>query len=146
MAFYSIAIASDHRGYWLKSELIEYFSSKGFQITDFGTDSDCVSVDYPDFAKKVSKHVLANENCFGILVCYTGVGMSITANRFKGIRAVLCQNDKIAKLSREHNNANVICFGAGFISTDLAIKCTDIFAKTEFVDKRHLVRINKIDD
>ena len=146
MAFYSIAIASDHRGYWLKADLIEYFSSRGFQITDFGTSSDCVSVDYPDYAKKVARHVLSNEDSFGILVCHTGVGMSITANRFKNIRAVLCYDDKIAKLSREHNNANVICFGAGFISTDLAIKCSDTFANTEFIDNRHLTRINKIDE
>lgn len=143
--FSSIAIASDHRGYWLKKDMIEYFESKGFNVTDFGADSDCVSVDYPDYAKKVAKHVLANENSFGILICDSGVGMSIAANRFKDIRAVLCYREDIARLSREHNNANIICFGSSFIDPDLAIRCAEVFAATKLADERHLVRINKID-
>lgn len=146
MRFNSIAIAADHRGYWLKNEIIEHFSANGYNITDFGTDNDCVSVDYPDYAKKVAKHVLANENCFGILICNSGIGMSIAANRFKGIRAVLCENEEIAKLSREHNNSNIICFGSAFIDQELAIRCCEIFAQTKLADDRHLIRINKIDE
>jgi ribose 5-phosphate isomerase B len=146
MKFKALAFAADHRGYWLKTELIEYFSSIGYQITDFGTDSDCVSVDFPDYAKKLAKYVLSNPNTCGILTCYSGVGMSIAANRFKGIRAVWCNNEKIAQISREHNDANVICFGSGFIGKELAMRCTETFATTELIDQRYLVRVNKIDE
>lgn len=145
MAFKELAIASDHRGFWLKKDLIEYFKSQGYCIKDLGTDSDCMSVDYPDYAKKVCDYVNCHKESFGILVCHTGVGMSISANRFHGIRAVLCNTEDITKLSREHNDANVLCLGAGFIDTESAIKCAHIFAKTEFSDERHLTRIRKID-
>jgi len=145
MEFNSIAIASDHRGYWLKKDIIDYFNKTGYNVTDFGTNNDCISVDYPDYAKKVAKHVIENKNCFGILICNSGIGMDISANRFKGIRSVLCYSEEIAKLSREHNNANIICFGAAFIEQELAIRCVEIFAKTNLSDERHLVRINKID-
>lgn len=146
MEFDTIAIASDHRGYWLKLDIIKYFKEQGCEIVDFGSDNDCVSVDYPDYAKKVANYVLDNKNAFGVLVCYSGVGMSITANRFRGIRAVLCYCEEIARLSREHNDANVICFGSRYINTELAIRCIDVFANSKLADERHLRRINKIDD
>lgn len=146
MQFDTIAIASDHRGHWLKLDIIAYLKTQGYEIMDFGSDNDCVSVDYPDYAKKVAKYVLENKNAFGVLVCFTGIGMSITANRFKGIRAVLCYSEEIARLSREHNDANVICFGSSCINPELAIRCVDIFANSKLADERHLNRINKIDD
>lgn len=146
MLFDTIALGSDHRGYWLKLDIINFFKSQGYEIVDFGSENDCVSVDYPDYAQKVAKYVLENQNSFGVLVCLSGIGMNIAANRFKGIRSVLCYNQEIAKLSREHNDANVICFGSRFISSELAIRCVDIFANTSLADERHRKRINKIDD
>ena len=145
MIFDSIAIASDHRGYWMKSDIMEYFQNLGYEFEDRGTASDCISVDYPDYARKVTEYVTSHKNSFGILICHSGVGMSIATNRVKGIRAVLCYNEEIAKLSREHNDANVICFGAGFINKELAIKCLEIFSNTVF-DERHLPRIQKIEE
>lgn len=144
MIFNSIVIASDHRGYWLRSDIMEHFRNLGWEVKDCGTDSDCVSVDYPDYSKKVTDYVLSTENSFGILICHSGIGMSIAANRVKGIRGVLCYEEEIARLAREHNDANVICFGSGFIDRELAIKCVDIFANTK-ADERHLARIRKID-
>lgn len=144
MIFDSIAIASDHRGYWLKHDLMEYFGQFGYEFEDFGTENDCVSVDYPDYAKKVTDYVLSKPRSFGILICHSGVGMSIAANRVKSIRAVLCNEEEIARLSRLHNNANVICFGAGFIYNETAIRCLNTFMRTEF-DERHQVRLCKID-
>lgn len=146
MQFDTIAIASDHRGYWLKLDIIKYFRLQGYEIEDFGSDNDCVSVDYPDYAKKVAQYVLENKNSFGVLVCFSGIGMSIAANRFKGIRAVLCYNEEIARLSREHNNANIICFGARYINPESAIRCIDVFANSKLADERHMIRINKIDE
>ena len=146
MLFNQIAIAADHRGFWLKKDIVECFGKNGYQITDFGSNNDCISVDYPDYAKQVSEFVLANKNCFGVLICGSGIGMSICANRFHGIRAVLCYSEEIAKLSREHNDANIICFGSAFIDQELAIRCVDIFANTDLSDERHRLRINKIDE
>ena len=140
----AIAIAADHRGYWLKHDLMEYFEQFGYEFEDFGTENDCFSVDYPDYARKVTDYITAHPNAFGILICHTGVGMSIAANRIKGIRAVLCYDEEIAKLSREHNNANVICLGSGFIYSEVAIKCINTFMNTEF-DERHQFRLDKID-
>ncbi len=146
MQFDTIALASDHRGYWLKLDIIEYFKLQGYEIEDFGSDNDCVSVDYPDYAKKVANYVLENKNSFGVLVCFSGIGMNIAANRFKGIRAVLCYNEQIARLSREHNDANVICFGSRFTNPEFAIRCVDVFANAKLADERHRIRINKIDE
>ncbi len=144
MIFNSIAIASDHRGCQLRSQLVEHFEACGYDFTDFGTTSDTPSVDYPDYAKNVAEYVRDNVNSCGVLVCYSGVGMSIAANRFSGVRAVLCYSDEIARLSREHNDANVICFGAGFISTETAMKSLEVFFNIPF-DPRHLNRVQKID-
>ena len=144
MIFSSIAIASDHRGYQMKSEFITYFDEQGYRYTDFGTGNETTSVDYPDFANMVVDYVKTHEHSLGVLICHSGVGMSIVANRCKGIRAVLCYSEEIAKLSREHNNANVLCFGAGFIDISLAKKCFATFIETPF-DSRHSIRLEKID-
>ncbi|MDR3031267.1 MAG: RpiB/LacA/LacB family sugar-phosphate isomerase [Holosporales bacterium] len=145
MSFKSVAFGSDHRGYWLKNKLLNHFSSLGYQVMDYGSDNDCVTVDYVDYAKSVAKHVQLTPRSFGVLVCYSGVGMCVTANRFKGIRAALCYKSEITALAREHNDANIICFGAGFINEEFAVECAGIFANTE-LDEQYLVRINKIDE
>ena len=145
MIFDSIAIASDHRGYLLKTRFVEFFKTHKYEFVDFGTNSEKVSVDYPDYAQKVAKYVTEHEKSCGVLICYSGVGMSISANRVPGIRAVLCYSDDIAQLSREHNNANIICFGANFVNEKTALCMFDIFSSTQF-DSRHLRRIRKLDN
>ena len=143
MIFSKIAIASDHRGFELKSDIIAFLDDLGIEVFDFGTNSSDVSVDYPDYAKKVSEYVTNSQDTAGILVCYSGVGMSIAANKFQRIRAVLCYSNEIAKLSREHNNANVLCLGAGFLDfADVKI-IINTFLNTDF-DERHINRIEKI--
>ena len=144
MIFDSIAIASDHRGYLLKSQLVGHFGACAYDFVDLGTNSNNPSVDYPDYAKKVAEYVVSTPNSCGVLICYSGVGMSIAANRFFGVRAVLCYSNEIARLSREHNDANVICLGAGFMNAELAIKLLEVFFDTPF-ETRHLNRVRKID-
>ncbi len=145
MIFNSIAIASDHRGYLLKTRFVEFFKTHKYEFVDFGTTSDTLSVDYPDYAQKVTEYVTEHEKSCGVLICYSGVGMSISANRVPGIRAVLCYSDDIAQLSREHNDANIICFGANFVNEKTALCMFDIFSSTQF-DSRHLRRIRKLDN
>ncbi len=135
----TIYIASDHAGFKLKTRLIKLFPG----IADLGTKSN-ESVDYPDFAHKLTKHVLKNKENVGILICGTGVGMSIAANRKKGIRAGLVNNTKTARLIRKHNDANVIIFPGRFINTKEAKKCVQAFLSTKFESGRHKRRINKI--
>ena len=143
MIFSKVAIASDHRGVKLKSDIIAFLDELNIDVFDFGTNSSEVSVDYPDYAKKVAEYVSNFQNAAGILVCYSGVGMSIVANKFKLIRAVLCYNNEIARLSREHNNANVLCLGAGFIDFSDVKIVINTFLDTAF-DERHAKRIEKI--
>ena len=135
----TVYIASDHAGYKLKTKLIKIFP----EITDLGTNSD-ESVDYPDFAHKLTKEILKSKNNFGILICGTGVGMSITANRRKGIRAGIANNSKIATLIRKHNDANVLILPGRFISTNEAEKSVQTFLSTKFESGRHKRRIDKI--
>jgi len=135
----TVYIASDHAGFKLKSQLLEFFPN----IADLGTKSD-ESVDYPDFAHKLTKEILKNKNNIGILICGTGVGMSIVANRKKGIRAGLVNNTKIARLIRKHNDANVLVLPGRFINKNEAKKCVQTFLSTEFDAGRHRKRINKI--
>ena len=144
MIFNSIAIASDHRGYLLKARFVEYFKAHKYEFIDFGTNCDTVSVDYPDYAQKVAEYVIEHERSCGVLICYSGVGMSISANRVPGIRAVLCYSTEVAKLSREHNDTNIICFGANFVNEEAAIEMFTLFAHTQF-DSRHIHRIRKLD-
>jgi len=137
-----IAIGSDHAGYEYKEQIIEYLSPK-FSITDFGTKMP-ISCDYPDFAKKVSLSVKSGEFDFGILICGTGIGMSITANKVKGCRAALCTEPVSASLARKHNNANILCLGARIIGIEMAKKTADSFLQTGFEGGRHSNRVQKI--
>ena len=138
-----IVLASDHAGFKLKENIKFYLRKKMNKVIDLGTNSTD-SVDYPDYAHLLSKKMKKNNNLFGILVCGTGIGMDITANRHKNIRAALCYNVKSAKLSREHNNANVITLGARLTKKKVALKCINVFLNTDFKGGRHLKRIKKI--
>ncbi len=138
-----IFIASDHGGFKLK-KFIKSFLDKDFAIKDLGPKQNKKSVDYPDFAHKLCKQVSKNKNNIGILVCGSGVGMSIAANKNKGIRAALCYSVENAKLSRLHNDANVITLGERLIKKNIALKCVNTFLKTNFEGGRHIKRIKKI--
>ncbi len=138
-----VAIGNDHAGTDLKRRVMAKFRDD-FEFVDCGTNGE-ESVDYPDYSKKVCDMVLANKAEFGILICGTGIGMSIAANRNKGIRAGLCFHSLMAKLTRQHNNANVLCLGARMIGMDVAFDCVKTFAETEFEGGRHLKRIEKLD-
>ena len=138
----NIFIASDHAGYRLKEYVISKFSKKT-KLIDLGPKTDD-SVDYPDFAKKLSKKIASKKGSFGILVCGSGTGMAIAANKTKNVRAALCYNAKSTKLSRLHNDANVITLGSRLISKKNASKYLNIFLKTKFEGGRHKKRIRKI--
>ena len=138
-----IAVGSDHAGFELKQIIIEHLSERNMNYEDFGTN--CLdSVDYPDYAKKVAEEVNSKDLIMGILVCGSGQGMAMTANRFKNVRAAICHNPDVAKVTRQHNDANVLCLGSRFIDMSEAIKCVDVFLSTDFEGERHLKRINKI--
>ena len=138
-----IILASDHAGFKLKEEIKNFLIKKRKKVMDLGTYSKN-SVDYPDFAHRLSKKIKRNSSQFGILVCGSGVGMSIAANRHKNIRAALCYNIKNTKLSRKHNNANVIAIGSRFTKKNKALKFVKVFINTDFEGGRHLRRIKKI--
>ncbi len=139
----NIILASDHAGFKLKEKIKDFLIKKRNKVLDLGTNNN-KSVDYPDFAHRLSKKMKKKNNHFGILVCGSGIGMEITANRHKNIRAALCYNVKTAKLSRQHNNANVITIGSRLTRINVALKCINTFLKTEFEGGRHLRRIKKI--
>ena len=134
-----IFIASDHAGYKMKTVLNNHFSS----FIDLGTNS-FDSVDYPDFAHKLTREILKNEGSFGILICGTGVGMSIAANRLEGIRAGLVSSVEVTRLIRQHNDANVLVIPGRFMEEKEAINCVQTFLSTEFEAGRHKNRIDKI--
>ncbi len=138
-----IAIGGDHAGFTYKKELIEDLKKKGYEVKDFGPSSEA-SVDYPDFAHPLANAVEQNECDFGILICGSGNGVAITANKHKGIRAALCWATELAKLSREHNNANVLCLPARFMSLEEAKNAAEVFLKTPFEGGRHQNRVSKI--
>ena len=138
-----IFIASDHAGYKLKKSVILKFS-KNVKFIDLGTNTSDKSVNYPDYAHKMSRKVASNYKNMGILICGSGVGMSMSANRHKKIRAALCYSVKNAKLSRLHNNANIITLGARLIKKDIAFKCIQAFLTTNFEGGRHIKRVKKI--
>ena len=140
----NIAIACDHAGFELKEKVYKYLLDKGFNVENFGTNSTD-SCDYPIYAKKVCNAILENNFDRGILICTTGIGMSIMANRFKGIRAA-CLSDKFsAEMTRKHNNSNVLCLGAKLINEDLTKEIIDIWLETKFEAGRHLRRIDMLD-
>jgi ribose 5-phosphate isomerase B len=138
-----IAIGSDHAGYDYKEQLISFLEGKGLPFIDMGTHSK-ESADYPDFAHPVATAVENGEAAFGILLCGSANGVAITANKHKGIRAAICWGEELAQLSREHNNANVICIPARFVREGDAEKMVDIFMHTAFEGGRHLRRVEKI--
>jgi|TARA_Y100000031_G_scaffold42875_1_gene49305 ribose 5-phosphate isomerase B len=138
-----IFIASDHAGFNLKHNVIKHFSKK-LKFVDLGTNNSKISVNYPDFAHKLSKIVASNTKNIGILICGSGMGMSISANRHKKIRAALCYSVKNAKLSRLHNNANIITLGARLIKKNTAFKCINVFLNTKFEGGRHVKRVKNI--
>jgi ribose 5-phosphate isomerase B len=138
-----LALGSDHAGYELKELLKKYLTDKGFEVKDFGTGSNR-SVDYPDFAHPVAKAVNDNEIETGILICGSGNGVNIVANKYPKVRAALCWRKELAELARLHNNANILSLPARFISFEEAIKIVDLFLATPFAGGRHQERIDKI--
>lgn len=139
-----IAIGADHGGFQAKEALISYLQSKGFDVKDLGTNSEA-SVDYPDFAQKVCQEILYAQADLGVLICGTGIGISIAANRFKGIRAALLYSDDVARLAKLHNNANIAVFGGRTMSVQEMKQRLDIFLNTEFEGGRHIRRLEKLD-
>jgi len=137
-----IVIGADHGGYELKEILSQYLQKSGYDVLDVGCHSTD-SVDYPDFAEKAVAEIISGNCPRGVLICGTGIGMSIAANRHQQIRAANCHNVYTAEMSREHNNANVLCLGARVITQDKALEILQIWLKTEFAGGRHLTRISK---
>ncbi|WP_129716117.1 ribose 5-phosphate isomerase B [Pedobacter sp. SYP-B3415] len=138
-----IAIGADHAGFEYKEMLRDYLASN-YELKDFGTYS-AESADYPDFAHPVSLAVESGEFDFGVLVCGSGQGVAITANKHQHIRAALCWNVDVARLSRQHNNANVLCIPSRFVTEDLSKEMTDVFLATDFEGGRHARRVDKIE-
>lgn len=138
-----IAIGSDHAGFEYKEKLKKWLIETGYETKDFGTHST-ESADYPDFAHPVSEAVEKKKFDFGVLVCGSANGVAIVANKHQGIRAAICWNEELASLSRQHNNANVVCIPARFVSYDLAEKITDRFLNENFEGGRHERRVSKI--
>jgi ribose 5-phosphate isomerase B len=143
MIFSKICIASDHAGYELKEKIKEFLINKNIPLIDLGPLNNN-SVDYPDYAKKVAKRVLLKKSDAGILICGSGTGMAITANKHKGIRAAQCYNKKSTVLSRKHNNANIICLGSRMLKKKDAFNFINFFFNTKFEGGRHQKRVNKI--
>ncbi len=141
--FKKICIASDHAGFKLKELIKDYLINKNISIIDLGPIND-KSVDYPDYAKKVTNRVKSKKSEVGILVCGTGTGMAISANKTKKIRAAVCYNLKSTRLSRQHNNANIITIGSRLTKKNTALQLVSVFLKTKFEGGRHLRRVKKI--
>ena len=138
-----IAIASDHRGFDAKRKLIPMLKQKGHQVDDFGCDSPA-SCDYPDFAVPCGQSVAAGRHDIGIMLDGSGIGMSIAANKVKGVRAALAHDEVTARISREHNHCNVLCIGTDLLSEAQITKIVEIFLDTHFLDGRHTRRLDKI--
>lgn len=138
-----IAIGSDHAGFEYKTKIIQYLTEKGIEMKDFGTLSTA-SVDFPDFAHPTAAAVENGEVDFGILICGSGQGVNMTANKHQGVRSALCWNTDIARLTREHNNANIIALPARFVAYEYAIEMIEVFLKTPFEGGRHENRVRKI--
>lgn len=140
-----LAIGCDHGGYELKQKIIEHLKEKGIEVKDFGSYSPD-SVDYPAIALKVSKSVVSGEATLGILVCGTGIGMSLAANKVHGIRAAACSETFSAKYTRLHNNANVLCLGGRVVGEGVAMEIVDLFVDTPFEGGRHQRRVDAVMD
>ena len=140
-----IAIACDHGGLQLKNAIIKYLTESGYEVRDFGTNTQD-SCDYPDFGKLAANAVSVGECERGIVVCTTGIGMSMVANKVKGVRCALCTSVDMAVMMRRHNNANMIALGQKYVTVKLAKVIVDAFLNTEFEGGRHEVRVNKIEN
>ena len=140
-----IAFASDHGGYALKEHIKAYLAAKGITCEDFGTDSTA-SCDYPIFGRAAAEAVSSGKCEKGIVICTTGIGISITANKVKGIRCALCADSLTAELTRKHNNSNMLAMGAGVVGPNLAERIVDVFLNTEFEGGRHERRVNLMMD
>lgn len=138
-----IAIGGDHAGFVYKTQLVEKLTSLGYEIKDFGPFTDA-SVDYPDYVHPLCDAIEAGQMNKGIIICGSGNGVAITANKHQGIRAAICWNEELAALSRQHNDANILALPARFIPFELAEKMVNIFLNTEFEGGRHQTRVNKI--
>ena len=138
-----IGIGNDHAAVDMKNEIVEYLQQKGYEVVNYGTDTN-ESCNYPDYGKKVGKAVVAGEGDLGILICGTGVGISLAANKVKGVRAVVCSEPYSAKLSRQHNNTNVLAFGARVIGIEMAKMIIDEWLAAEFMGGRHQTRVDMI--
>jgi len=138
-----VAIACDHGGFNLKETIKKYLDEKGIEYTDFGTDSTA-SVDYPVYAEKVCTAIQNGEAYCGILVCGTGIGMSLAANKFRGIRAAVCSDTFSARFTRMHNDANILCMGERVVGSGLALDMVELFLSTEFEGGRHQKRVDMI--
>ena len=141
--FKTVCIASDHAGYKLKEDIKNYLIDKKMSVFDIGPYNDN-SVDYPDYAKKLGNRIKLKKSDVGILVCGSGTGMAISANKIKSIRAAVCYNTKSTRLSRQHNNANIIALGSRLTKKNLSLKLVEIFFNTKFEGGRHLRRVKKI--
>ena len=140
-----ISVASDHGGFALKEKVKEHLEKRGFEVKDFGC-YDQGSCDYPDFGRPAAKAVADGDCDLGVLICTTGIGMSMVANKIPGVRAALCSDSLSASLTRQHNNANVLVMGAGIVGPDLAMSILDTFMDTPFSEaERHIRRVNKIE-
>lgn len=144
MENYKIAIGSDHGGFRLKEAIVKHLRGLNIEFQDFGT-YDEESCDYPDYAKKVASAVADGEFNKGILVCGTGIGVSIVANKIKGIRAALCSDTFSARAARAHNDANILCLGQRVIGEGLALDIVDVWLESEFEAGRHKIRVEKIE-
>lgn len=140
-----VALASDHAGCRFRKSISEHLLQQGITVVKIEIPGDQTKVDYPDYARSVSIAVSCGEADFGILICGTGTGMAMVANRFKGIRAVSCTNEFLARLSRAHNDANILTLGERVIGEELALSIVDVFLKTPFEGGRHQSRLDKID-
>lgn len=139
-----IAVGADHGGFQAKQAVIEHLSSQGLEVADFGTFS-AESCDYPDIAQPVAQAVVRGEVDLGILICGTGIGMSIAANKVQGIRAALCSDTFSARMAREHNDSNILCLGARVLGLGLMLDIVDAYLRGSFVGGRHKTRVEKIE-
>ena len=138
-----IALGCDHGGFALKQAVKKFLDEKGLEYKDYGTYTE-ESCDYPEYGEAVAKAIVAGECDRGILICGTGIGISLAANKVKGIRAALCHNEFTAQMCREHNNAQILAMGARVLEEDMALRIVDIFLNTEFAGGRHETRVNKL--
>ncbi len=141
----NLVIASDHAGFQLKESVKKYLEEKGHRVIDCGTDSEA-SCDYPIFAKALCKEINDGNAELGILICGTGIGMSMAANKVKGIRAAVCSDYFSTKFTRAHNNTNVMCIGARVMGEGLALELIEVFLSTPFEGGKHLRRVNMLED